>query len=191
MAVGTGSAFGKPNLSFGPCKLFWDTASGGQYLDLGGFDSCTLSLNVAKIGLRESQAGDRDADKAISAQTYQVSAGLSRATLERMEEVVQGFELEKDTAGVIQRAWVTDIVGCLDSEIRKQLTLHELSKGKLSDNPFDILDIWEVAPMSETTELVFDATSQRFYGVVFEAYRSANHLYDGKETYMATRALGT
>ena len=186
----TNSAFGSTNFAFGPGKLYWDTATGGENIDLGGTDQITITMQVNKIELRESQAGDRPADRAVSSQVYQISCGLSRATIERLSEIVQGFHVEEDTAGNPIRIYGTDILSQKDSSIVKQLTFKEIVDGAVTTNPLRIIDFWEVAPMTESVELVYDATTQRYFGVMFECYKSEDNVDDeGNATYWATREV--
>lgn len=186
----TDHLFGKSELSFGPCNLYWDTAQGGQNLAMGGFDSLKVRMAVQKIGLREAQAGARDADKAVSAQEYVIEAGFSRMTAERMAATFQGFEIDYATDGITpQRLFISDVVGQRDSSIRKQLTLKEIVDGLESTDPFEIWDFWQVAPMNESVELNYDAETQRFVGTVFYCYKDDNVLdHNGRATYAASRA---
>jgi hypothetical protein len=184
----TDSAFGKTDFAFGPGKLYWDTETGGENMDLGGTDQIKITMSTKKIELKESQAGDRPADRAVSAQVVQISCGLARATLERLEQVVQGFHLETNTAGTVTRIWGSDVIGQRDSAILKQLTFVEIIDGVESTDPFCIIDFWKAAPMTESTELVFDATTQRYYGVMFECYKDDTKVDDeGRSTYWASR----
>jgi len=183
----TPHAFGDKLLSYGPGRIYWDTASGGDNIDLGETDSIVVTLNVSKIELRTSQAGDRPADRAVSAQVYQVRAGLARATAERLAKIVQGFKIETNSAGEIVRIWGSKVVGQRDSSIWKQLTFKEYEDGVPSTDPLRIVNFPNAAPMTESTELTYDATTQRFYGVMFEVYESEDHLDpDGKPTYWFT-----
>ena len=184
----TQSAFGSQNFAFGPGKLYWDTATGGDDVDLGGTDQIKITMSTKKIELKESQAGDRPADRAVSAQVVQIACGLSRATLERLEQVVQGFHVEKNTALEPIRIWGADVMAQRDSDVVKQLTFIAIRDGVESTDPFDIIDFWKVAPMTESAELVFDASTQRYYGVVFECYKDETKVDDtGRATYWASR----
>lgn len=186
----TQSAFGSQNFAFGPGKLYWDSATGGENIDLGGTDQIKITMSVKKIELKESQAGDRPADRAVSAQVYQISCGLARATVERLGAIVQGFHVEEDTAGEPKRIWGSDVMAQRDSDIVKQLTFIAIRNGEESTDPLDIIDFWRVAPMTESTELVFDAATQRYYGVMFECYKDDSHVDDdGKSTYFASREV--
>jgi len=186
----TDSAVGSNTFAFGPGKLYWDTETGGEEIDLGGTDQITLTMQTSKIELRESQAGDRPADRAVSAQVFQISCGLSRATIERLAEIVQGFHVEEDTAGNPIRIWGRDVLSQKDSSIVKQLTFKEIVDGAVTTDPLRIIDFWKVAPMTESVELVYDATTQRYFGVMFECYKSDDHVDDeGKSTYWATREV--
>lgn len=189
MAI-TNTLFGQSELSFGPANIFWDTATGGDNVDLGGVDQLTITKAVTKIELREAQAGDRPADRAVSAQTYQLSFGMSRATAQRLSEVVQGFTTDLDTTGNIIRCYLADVVGQRDSSIWKQLTVYEILDGVQADpatQPGHVWDFFRAAPMSESTELVYDAATQRFYGVVFETYKSDIQDVNGNFLYAASR----
>lgn len=186
----TQHAFGSSLLEFGPCNLYWDTETGGDNLSLGGFDQVKVTMGTKKIELKEAQAGDRPADRAVSSQTVQITCGLSRATAERLAEIFQGFHLEKDTADVVTRIWLSDRMAQRDSSIVKQMTLKVIRAGAESTDPLDIIDFWKVAPMTESVELTFDAATQRFFGVVFECYKDDVQVDDeGKSTYFASREV--
>lgn len=186
----TQHAFGSSLLEFGPCNLYWDTETGGANLDLGGFDAVKVTMGVKKIELKEAQAGDRAADRAVSSQTVQISCGLSRATAERLSEIFQGFHTEENTAGEITRIWLSDRMAQRDSDILKQLTLKVIRDGVESIDPLDIIDFWKVAPMTESVELTYDAASQRYFGVVFECYKDETQVDDeGVATYFASREV--
>lgn len=185
----TASLWGKPELSFGPAQIFWDSASGGINMDMGGVDSLVVTKSITKIGLREAQAGDRDADRAVSAQQYDIVFGMSRATIERNEQVVQGFEVEKDSGGNPTRIYGVDLVGQRDSSIAKQLTVHEIVDGVLSTNPLEIIDFPVTAPNIESNELTFDAATQRFYTVAFLVYKHPTlQSPNGRPIYWQSRA---
>lgn len=186
----TQHAFGSSNLEFGPCNLYFDTETGGENLDLGGFDSVKVSMSTKKIELKEAQAGDRPADRAVSSQVVQITCGLSRATAERLAEVFQGFHLETNSADEVTRIWLSDRMAQRDSDIVKQMTLKVIRDGAESTDPLDIIDFWKVAPMTESVELTFDAATQRYFGVVFECYKDDDHVDDeGKSTYFASREV--
>lgn len=185
------SIFGADELSFGPAHVRWDTESGGQDLDVGGTDKWTLKKNVGKIELKESQAGSQAADKAVNSQSYSIEGGLSRMTVERLGELVQGIEVEKDSQDRPTRIWLASAIGELDSSKWKQLTMFQEIAGAIADpatQPFAVLDIWRAAPASEGAELVFDDASQRFYGVMFMSYIHRTKLTpSGRPSYGATR----
>lgn len=186
----TQHAFGSSLLEFGPCNLYWDTETGGEDVNLGGFDAVKVTMGVKKIELKEAQAGDRAADRAVASQTVQITCGLSRATAERLKEVFQGFHTEEDTAGNVTRIWLSDRMAQRDSSIAKQMTLKVIRDGEESTDPLDIVDFWKVAPMTESVELTYDAATQRFFGVVFECYIDSTHVDDeGKSTYFASREV--
>lgn len=183
------SLFGNQNFAFGPAQVFWDTAPGGLNLDLGGTDAITLTLETAKLELKESQAGDRAADKAIISQIPMLTMGLARATVERLAEILQGFHIEKDISNNPKRLWGPDLTGQKDSTIRKQLTLVEIVDGVPAFNdPFRVIDFFETAPSTESGEWVFDAATQRYLNVSFLVYKSPTMVDDlGRPVYWASK----
>lgn len=183
----TNSILGRSNYAFGPCNVYWDTASGGDNLNLGTTDQVTVTIGMTKIELRDAQHGDRPADRAVSSQTCQISMGLAQATLERIAEVVQGITLEKNTANEVTKFYLSDKISERDSAIAKQLTIVDIVAGVESTDPLDTINFWKVAPFSESIELVFDATGQRYLQVVFECYKSDDNLDEnGNSTYFGS-----
>lgn len=185
----TDSLFGKATLSFGPANFYWDTESGGVNLFLGPVDSMSIKLMTNKLDLKSAQGGDQPTDRAVISQQFQMTLGMGAATVERLEQIQQGFVVERDTNNVIKRLHLSNIIGQRDSSIWKQITIKEIVDGIESDDPFDIWDFWQVAPMNDSVELAFDAASQRFYATAFQTYKSPFHLdQNGRETYGASRA---
>lgn len=184
------SLFGAAELSFGPAHVFWDTVSGGDNIDVGGTDKWTLKKAVGKIDLVESQAGAQAADKAVTSQVYSIEGGLSRPTVARLGALVQGVEVVEDSLARPTRLWLSSVLGQRDSSVWKQVTFFQELDGAIADpdeSPFHVFDFWKMAPSNES-ELVFDAQTQRFYGVMFMSYISRDNLSPaGKPTYGATR----
>lgn len=190
---GNATFFGSERFAFGPGNFYFDTASGGENLFLGDVDSMTLSMGIAKIGLRSAQQGDRDADRAVSAQTMTVSLGMAQPTIDRLENVFQGFQVERDSGNnIISYGWA-NVIGERDSEIAKQGSLFLIEKGVQTTDPFKIIDVYCMAPSTETAELNYNATDQRYFPVEFFAYESANlHPSTGARLYWNSRgASGT
>lgn len=186
----TDSLFGKSSLTFGPANTYWDTESGGDNRYLGEVDQTTLRVSTQKIDLKTAQAGDRPADRAVSAQTVEVEQGLAQATVERMEDVQQGFSVDRDTNNVITRLHIADVVGQRDLSIAKTMTIKELDAGVETTDPAEIWDIWRAAPNSESVELLYDAVSQRYYSVMFLAYKEPNILDNlGRAVYCSSRVM--
>lgn len=181
------SLFGRAEMSFGTANVYFDTGSGGGNVYLGQFDSLTISKKVTKVDLMESQAGAAPADKAVSSQNYTLSLGMSRATVDRMEKIVQGFKVDRDTSGQPQRLFLSSVIGQLDSSIVKQLTVIEIIDGIEADPvtlPFHIWYFPKAAPMSDSTELVYDAATQRYYKTTFQIYVDENILdHTGRPVY--------
>jgi len=141
---------------------------------LGNTDATTLKFSVKKAELKDSQYGDSAADQATTGADCSIEAGLSMASLERIEAVTQGFELEKNNSGVVTGFGFGVSLGETDMEIARQLTLVKIVKGIESSNPLDILHFPLATPKIEA-EAKYDAASQRYYKTMFTCYRSENH----------------
>lgn len=188
--MGTDSILGREVMTLGPANAEWSTESGGDNIDLGGFDSLRIGMVIGKTGLREAQSGDQDADKVVTSQIYTVSMGLSRATLERLE-LVEGIELERDTLGNIIKFSGVHVVGRRDSSAWKQLTVYEIIDGipaTEEDDPLHVLDFFRAAPMNDSVELSYDAATQRYFPFVFNVYRDPTKTAaSGRDQYWASR----
>lgn len=193
MASMDNSALGFDSLSFGPGNLYYDTATGGENIYLGETDSMKISLKTNKIDLKTSQAGDRPADKAVSSQYVEITCGLAQATLERLEQVQQGLVVDRDANGIAQKIHFEDAVGQRDSSLFKQLTFFEVIDGKDAteqSQPLNIIDFFNAVPSTDSVELTYDATTQRYYGIMFTVYKSSNlHPVTGKALYFSSRSV--
>ncbi len=193
MAGEINSMLGRDDFSFGPAYLDWDTGSGGLNLDMGETDMWKLKYELSKLDLKTSQAGDRPADRAIKSQMLMIDGGLAQANVDRLAEAVQGIEIERDSQGRPTRVWFSSLLGQRDSSRQRQLTFSEIIDGKKADpttQPFGVLDIWKAVPNTESAELTFDATGQRYFPISFTAYiaREAQYLdHEGRPTYGALR----
>ena len=156
---------------------------------LGNTDATTLKFSVKKAELKDSQYGDSPADQATTGADCSIEAGLSMASLERIEAVTQGFETEKNSSGVITSFGFGVSLGETDLEIADQLTLVKIEKGVESSNPLNILHFPLAVPKVEA-EAKYDASSQRFYKTMFTCYRSPNHLSPtGRELFFYSEGM--
>jgi hypothetical protein len=184
------SAFGQETYSFGPGYLYWDTAPGGENILLGDTDSIVITKEVKKVELKASQKGDVAADKAVSGQIVTITAGLAQATIDRMEQVIQGFKAERDNLGATIQIHGVSVLGQRDSSIAKRLTFKEIIDGVEADEStqfLHIIDFFKTAPSSESTALTYDATTQRYYGVAFMAYQDETRQYQGANKFWSSR----
>lgn len=178
MAI-TGSIFGKNSGSIGPLNLYvkdidtgsWDVNTG--WLSLGETESATIRDIVSKADIKFSQEGDRPADKVIIAQQVQLETSLGKPYLERLELVKRGLSLQRNSALAITQAMITKRLGERDSTNFFWLKAVEIVDGIESTNMLDRLYM-KVACDTETTELVFDAATQRYHGLIFNAYLNDN-----------------
>lgn len=186
----TNSILGRSNYAFGPCNVYWDTESGGDNLSLGTSDQVTVTIGMTKIELRDAQHGDVPADRAVSGQTCQISLGMAQATLERLEKAVQGVTLVRDTADTVTQFVLSDKLSERDSAIQKQLTIIDIVAGVESTEPLDTINFYKVAPFSESIELTYDATGQRYVQVVFNCYKDDDHLdANGSATFFGSEVV--
>jgi len=184
----TDSILGKSTFSFGPANFYFDTATGGANIFLGFFDSLILRWGVQKIPLVSAQTGSEPDDMAVSGHLAEIELGLAQATLERLEQTVQGFVIER-VATVPKRFFGSSVIGQRDSAIRKQATLFEIVDGVESTFALDIIDFLLVAPTA-TAEWTFDAATQRFVKTAFKAYRREDVLDpNGAPVYFRSRLL--
>lgn len=187
------SILGNETYAFGPGNLYWDTAVGGDNVFLGECDSAVINAQMTKLDLKTAQKGDRAADKAVSSQNTMVTYGMAQATIERLALVLQGFTIQYDIAtGLIPlRFFMSDVIGQRDSAVAKQMTFIEIVDGQESADEFRIMDIWKASPLIESSELTFDATTQRYFPLQFEAYLGDDPVEhvdpSGKYTYWASR----
>lgn len=171
--MATNSFFGGP-LDLGPCNLRFDTASGGEDLDLGGVDQVTFRFGVEKTDLVTAQGGTDAQDRVVTASMCEIECGLAEATLERMKAVIQGFEVNEVGGSIVGFSFGPSI-GQRDSSILKEMTLTRVIDGVESTDPLDQIRVFQVAPVS-SSELTYDAATQRYVGTMFKAYRSSTQL---------------
>ena len=157
-------------LDLGPCNIYYDTASGGENLNLGGVDQVTLRFGVEKTDLTTAQTGTDAADKVVTSSFCEIECGLAEATLERLAATVQGFEVNTVGASIVGYSF-GPAIGERDSSILKQLTLIRVLDGIESTDPLDELVVFSAAA-NANAELTYDAASQRYIGTMFKAYRS-------------------
>lgn len=181
--MGTANFFGSDELDFGACNVYHDTATGGANINLGGFDSVKISKQVKKVELKEAQAGDQPADKAVSGQIYTIALGMSRANAERLEATVDGINLVKDSGGNVTMIEGVQVLGQRDSSKAVQIKVVKIIEGEESTDPLETIYFLKVAPSSENVEVVYDATTQRYYAVMYLCYKSDEVNEDGKPRY--------
>ena len=171
----------------GPSNIYIKPIASGSWnlntlwLSLGLTESVIFRTITTKGDLKASQKGDRPYDKVIIAQQCQIEAGLGQAALEILEDVAQGVSLIRNTANAITQAMIVNKLGARDRENLFWVKIVELDGNVESTNPLD--EVYMLAsPSSETVELTFDATTQRFWGTMFEAYENedlATRVVDG------------
>lgn len=179
MAAGAASwAGGSDKLSLGPGQILISTQINTAYnlatfTDLGGTDSIEFTPSIKKVGLKYSQAGDRDADKVVTAQDAMIKFGLAFGFSERLKSVVQGFQTVTDSSGYVTQIKNEKRLSERDSEILMWILFKEYAGGKPSTNPRRWL-YFKGAPSADSFPLKYDATSQRFVTIQIEAYEESS-----------------
>jgi hypothetical protein len=181
--MATNSILGNNFLTLGPANMYYkkrfdsdgnetDWESDSDYVFAGKTESATLRLIMTKTDLMASQDGTRPSDKTVTAQQAQLETSLGQSTLERLEFTQQGLRVERNSAGDVTRFLYVDVLGERDSDTNVELWVKfvEIERGAESTNPLKTTYM-KAAPQTEQTELVFDAATQRFYGLMFEAYK--------------------
>lgn len=170
----TASIFGGP-LDLGPCNGYWDTATGGQNLFLGGFDQTTVRFGAEETDLFTAQKGTSAADGVITSGMTEVEFGLAESTLERMAALIPGFEINVNTAGDAIGFSFGAAIGARRSSREKQLRLVRVFDEIESTDPLDEFLIWRIG-FIPTVELVYDAATQRFTNLLGKARRDPTQL---------------
>lgn len=186
--MATNSFLGNDYLQLGPANVYvkkrfvnsveTDWASASDWVALGDSESTTMRQIVSKTDLTASQRGTRPADKVVTAQQVQFETSLGKAYLERLESIQQGLRLERNTAGEVTQWKIVKVLGERDSANNVELWVKvvEFDAGAESTDPLKTTYA-KVAPSSDQVELVYDAASQRFYNVMFEAYENDEGSY--------------
>lgn len=181
--MATNSLLGSEYLNLGPANLYvkprfvneveTDWADESDWIFLGKTESSTMRVITGKTDLTASQDGTRPADKVVTAQQVQFETNLGQAYLERLEYIQQGLRIEKDSSGDVTRWMIVKVLGERDSDAAVEfwVKLIEFDRGAESTDPLKTVYA-KCAPMTDQVELAFDASTQRFYGVMFESYEN-------------------
>lgn len=164
----TAWAGGQGAPDFGPCSIYWDTATGGENVRIYGL-SVSLKTTIKKVDLFEMHKGDVPANRGVSGTQMTLEMEVTRADLETMQLLVQGFRLNPTTGGSYNGYSQGDALGELDSDILKQVTLVKIKGQGESLSPKERFQIWKVAPTADF-DMKFDASSQRTVKLMFQCY---------------------
>lgn len=177
----TASILGRNQLDLGPANVYikslvvdsvaTDWADDTDWIDLGYTESLTMRMLTTKADLMASQVGTRPADKVITGQQVQIETSLGKAYLERLENIQQGLQLVKETDGTVTQWKFVKKLGQRDSDVFFWVKVVKFNAGAESTDPLDTAYA-KASPASDTVELTFDAATQRFYAVMFEAYEN-------------------
>lgn len=166
---------GNENLDLGPCNAYWDTATGGADIDLGGFDSLVWRFGHEKTDLTYAQYGTGPANRVVTASTCEIELGMAMATPERLAAVLQGADLVTDTAGEPIGFSFAGAIGERDDQIWKQMKIVKVEGSVESTDPMDEATVFRAAPTG-SIEFTYDAASQRFARITFTCYRDPDQL---------------
>ena len=156
-----------------------ETFSVYNVMDLGGTTKASFKYGLTKAELKESQAGDTAADRAVTGYNASIEVELTRATVARLESTTQGIQVVRDSSsGLIKGFGFGLPIGQTDLEIAQQLQLTLYKNGAISTDPLDVITFLKVAPMTDA-ELTYDAAGQRVYKVTFNAYIDPDTVLNG------------
>lgn len=169
---------GEKKYGYGPGRLYWDTETGGDNIDLGPTNGITWEMIHNWLGLRSADAGDKDDESAVTASDWIITTGLAKPGYETLVRMMPGFEATRDSgtndivsvSGIQARGWNTE-------DHRVQVTFKEYDRetNAITTNPWRIVDFWAVAPMPETLSLNWNATEQRYFQIRLHARESELH----------------
>lgn len=173
----------------GPCNAYFDTATGGSNLDLGTFDSFMIKMAITKTPLKEAQYGTSPANQAVTGADCTLEFGMTRSSLERMDAVIPGFVLNKNTANTILGFSFGTAIGQLDSNTWKQVKIVKIVNGSESTAANDTIYVWRAAPTG-TADLTFDAATQRIVKITMQCYRDETQLnVEGAATFWGSGTI--
>ncbi len=169
----TASFLGGPNTELGPVKIEvkpveidWADESG--WLNIGKTQSSTFRRIMAKADHLTSQDGTEPSNRTVTGQRTEFEAPLGQPHLERLQLLVQDLKLV-ESGGEIKQWMFVNKVGEDDLSRLFFLRATKIVGGKLSTSELQKLYML-VAFQTETAELVYDAATQRFFGLIFRGY---------------------
>lgn len=149
----------------------------GHSSDLGRTQGITIKPSVSKIELKTADDGERPADKAISAHTWNIELALADAGIVKIAQSVQGIELERYGNGNIKRIMFTDRTYQRDSEVQAAFLFRLYRNGVLSRNPMDNILFFAAAPSTEEAEMAYNSGDQRVLPISFLVYKSLDFAF--------------
>ena len=156
------------------------TAKLVSLMSLGGSDATTVSWKLHKTPLKESQSGDNAADQAVVGFETTIEMGLTRLTLERMERVIQGMNMHRQTAdGAIDSAVFVVPLGQTDSSIWDMIHLVRIgADGGESTDVKDHITFFRAVATPDAQQKK-DAASQIITKSMFTCYRDDTRKVNG------------
>lgn len=157
-----------------------DTISLIRAIYLGDYDALGVKIGLEKQELKGALKGATRADKAINGYKCDIELGLVNSSLARLEAVMQGFILNRDsTTGAIKGAGFSVPIGQSDSDIWDELHVYRMvSIGVESTDPLDHLVIPLAAPMTDA-DTKYDASTQLTFKTAFTGYIDENTTLGG------------
>lgn len=163
---GPTTELGPVQLEFKPKEIDWADESG--WIDAGKTQQTLFRRTSTKTDLLTSQDGTEPGNRVITGQKVEYEAPLGQGTAERLADLVQDILLEK-SGDVVNQWMIVNKIGEDDLANLFWLRVTRVIGGIVSTNPLHV-SYSLVAPQSESVELLFDAATQRYFGLIFRAY---------------------
>ena len=165
--------------ALGPGRLFLDTeTSGGINKDAGPTNEIKWSIEMNWIGLRSADYGDRDDESVASSSQTMVECGLAKPDWDTLLLIHPCLEGEFDTDGNLIAVHFVDARGYRTEDHRMQITFKEYDPHTniVAVDPWRIVDFYQAAAIIEKADLTWDAKTQRYFPVKFQAKPDPDHL---------------
>lgn len=169
VAAGTNSFLGSGSDQMGPCRLVFDSLSASGGVDIGPTESTTINLKDQIQDTNNDREGTAASNTFLTGREVMVSAIIVQNTLERFMSISQAVTVTRDANNNITRVAIASPVGSDLRSLSKVLSATRIINGAFSTDPLQQMHFFKAAPYMEA-EVVYDATSQRKYNVMFKTY---------------------
>jgi len=169
---------------FAPGKIYIKTTSGfipqgyaganGTGIDIGKTGPIEIKKSVTYVDAFSIQTGSTPDDKAVGGQVYEISTTLKEIGLNILENVSDGFSVERDTDDQPIRYGEVLVIGKRKRVNAFRMTYVEMADGlELWTRPEKIVDFFVTIPLVNEAVATVDAENFREYAVMFQSLVSS------------------